>query len=63
MPTLKIYPNLIQAFNLIGLLRTLCFFSFNIALYFYDRYYALCINTRVRDMAYAGLSNRFTYRT
>lgn len=63
VPAHMIHPDFAWTLSFTGWLRTACFIGFNISLGFYDRWHSICVNARARDMARAGISDGFSYRT
>lgn len=63
-PPSQIHPMLAWTFWFTGVLRAVSFVWMNICLTLYDRWHALCVSARARDMARAGLLDAgFSFRT
>jgi hypothetical protein len=66
-PSASLHPTLAWAFGFTNTLRTLSFIGMNISLILYERWHAICLNSRVQDMHEAnisdtGFSHRVWYR-
>jgi hypothetical protein len=63
-PATMIHPALAWTFSFTGMLRGLSFVWMNLCITLYDRWHAVCVNSRARDMARAGLADTgFSFRT
>jgi hypothetical protein len=66
-PVLSLHPTLAWAFSFTNTLRTLGFVGMNICLVLYERWHAVCLDSRVKDMREAklpdtGFSRRVWYQ-
>lgn len=66
-PTSHLHPTLARAFFINDVLRTSAFFGMNFCIALYDRWHAICLNSRMKDMCEAnvpdtGFSPRVWYK-
>ncbi|OJJ49028.1 hypothetical protein ASPZODRAFT_13765 [Penicilliopsis zonata CBS 506.65] len=63
-PTSQLSPLLARTFRVTDLLRTACFLWMNVCLALYERWHALCLSARMKDMMLANLNDTgFSRRT